>query len=354
MDQDLLDFIVSFKTPKVEVYKKTIFDIGLRGHYENPMSDILSFYLDPTEVHDIGATVLESLLSACNVSDVVPALLRPPMREHLIDDQAGRIDLILEGTDWILAIENKIEHEALNPFAKYKSTIERKFPEKSKKFFVILSPRQPTQAFDGWQWLDTRKFLDILSKAVSSEEKVSSNSKWLVFLSEFILNLQQLLRRNEMDANTFQQISENLSQIKIVADLYGSFYSYIQATLTNETEQILGQKLIPKNENWGDLGRAIRFYPYPPKSHNVTFLAFPDPKPPAKRFRVQYYVESNTDESQERRTRMCQDGFSSMGTERNRTLNLFRSDADTFSAAQAMFLSALSKIKTEQDTLREP
>ena len=41
---ELIKEVTKIELPDLE---KTIFSIGGRGHYENPTSDILAFYLDP-------------------------------------------------------------------------------------------------------------------------------------------------------------------------------------------------------------------------------------------------------------------------------------------------------------------
>jgi len=41
----------SFFQPEIE---KTIFSVGGRGYYENPISDILAFFFNPQEVHGLG------------------------------------------------------------------------------------------------------------------------------------------------------------------------------------------------------------------------------------------------------------------------------------------------------------
>ena len=58
---ELIKEVTKIELPDLE---KTIFSIGCRGHYENPTSDILAFYLDPEAEHQLGSLVLDSLFSA--------------------------------------------------------------------------------------------------------------------------------------------------------------------------------------------------------------------------------------------------------------------------------------------------
>src|SRR6266446_1853737 len=88
--------------------EKNIFSIGGRGYYENPTSDLLGFYLDPTEEHGLGDLVLSCLIES--LPDPKPSLLgleEAPEREY-VTQAVNRIDLILHGSGWVIALENKL------------------------------------------------------------------------------------------------------------------------------------------------------------------------------------------------------------------------------------------------------
>ena len=54
--------------------------------------------------------------------------------------QSGRIDILIEGKNFVVCLENKIESpESPNQLQNYKKIIEKDFPTK-KHFYVFLTP----------------------------------------------------------------------------------------------------------------------------------------------------------------------------------------------------------------------
>jgi len=132
---EIINKVKDLKNPEVE---KNIFSLGGRGHYENPISDILAFFIDPKEEHGFGSLVLEALLEAAGKSNIISELIDSPQRESYTDS-GKRIDLITEGEDWILVIENKIRHSAVNPFDDYEEYINTHYGDKNFKIFILLT-----------------------------------------------------------------------------------------------------------------------------------------------------------------------------------------------------------------------
>ena len=96
---ELIKEVTKIKLPDLE---KTIFSIGGRGHYENPTSDILAFYLDPEAEHQLGSLVLDSLFLA-----LIKTLETTP--EEKYDNQSTQLSSLKE------IIEKKSINLALTP-----------------------------------------------------------------------------------------------------------------------------------------------------------------------------------------------------------------------------------------------
>jgi hypothetical protein len=139
--QQILDKIkgFSFSPPDVEA---NILSIGGRGYYENPTTDVLSFFLNDKGDHDLGSLVLSSLIDLLpdNHKDIDQYLINYPEREVYTYTGKGRIDLILEGQDWVITIENKIFNTQSNPYEDYERYIDERFTDKTK-IFIVLSPQ---------------------------------------------------------------------------------------------------------------------------------------------------------------------------------------------------------------------
>ncbi|MCW1874982.1 PD-(D/E)XK nuclease family protein [Erwinia sp. INIA-01] len=95
MDLSVLEeLLIRLKSlPAAEKSETNIFSVGARGHYENPVSDLLAFFIDPDAPHGLNTLVLGAFLE-CLSSDVDASLLSPPARE-VMTQKGTRIDLLL-------------------------------------------------------------------------------------------------------------------------------------------------------------------------------------------------------------------------------------------------------------------
>jgi hypothetical protein len=104
--QKLLQEVGALRGPRRET---NIFSIGSRGYYENPTSDLLAFFLDPRGEHDLGDLLLSCLAELLPDAPQLLQLLEPPEREYRTQGQ-NRIDILLNSSGWVIAIENKLRH----------------------------------------------------------------------------------------------------------------------------------------------------------------------------------------------------------------------------------------------------
>ena len=102
-DEEIKTLLTKISRIPIVQREATILNIGGRGYYENPMSDLLAFFLNPRAGHDLGTLVLSSLLDILGRPNLNPELVGPPIRE-----QVNRIDIVLPGDGFVIALENKV------------------------------------------------------------------------------------------------------------------------------------------------------------------------------------------------------------------------------------------------------
>lgn len=221
---DLEELLTRIKSlPVSEQIEANIFSLGARGHYENPVSDLLAFFIDPDAPHGLNTLVLGALLE-CLSSPVDASLLSPPARE-VMTQEGSRIDLLLESVEWAMALENKIWHQQNNPFTDYSRYLAQKFPDK-KPMLVVLSPEG--QAPAGWTGISYGMFISALSPMLGMACVSSSLNKWHVLLREFILHLESLMGKNTIAPETEKFVLENLLKIQEVALLKNAVVKSLQ------------------------------------------------------------------------------------------------------------------------------
>lgn len=260
MDYDTIESLLSAAKGCLQPEpEKTVFSIGGRGYFENPLTDLLAFFLDPQDVHGFGTLFLESLFD-CLEGVAQPGSLdlsMPPQREYSTD-RGQRLDLLLQGNDWVLVIENKVNHHQANPFPQYEAFINRQFPG-LKPIFVILSPGGRS-ASDNWLPLSYRAFTDRLKRKVGAVSVDAHYSKWFVILREFILNIEQHAVRYTMDAEAIRFVESNYQDIQNVLRLRESYIAHVQkAGLNTLQEWFPDQRFSTTIHNWKH-GPAIRYY----------------------------------------------------------------------------------------------
>lgn len=218
--------------------EETIFSIGGRGHYENPISDVLAFYLHPEEAHGLGSLVLKALLDTCNFTKK-PELCSPVLREATTEN-GNRIDLLLEGDDWVLIIENKIFHTANNPFDDYKKFTELKYSDKTP-YYVILTPKPQFDQAQDWKTVGYAELTDAIQAKLGRALIDNPFSKWVIFLRDFLLNVNTYTG-NSMDDEKFNFIESKLAHIFSLEAIKNEFKKAIGEKLNRAVSEVIPEK----------------------------------------------------------------------------------------------------------------
>ncbi len=272
--------------------ERNIFSIGARGYYENPTSDMLAFFLDPSSDHGLNNLVLSCLLSCLDqeLTDPkpYPSLELTPEREYVTEAQ-NRIDLVLEGSDWVMAIENKIMHGLQNNFEDYKSHIIKKYPSKNS-VFVILTATKPNSTPEGWIWLGYKKLITEIRPQLGQYMVSSGPSKWAVFLREFFLNIEDQLSL-DMDKKTFEFVNTNYDSFNQARKLLDEYLTELQGEVSELCSSAMEFRVNARRESWREHGIAIRAYPWSDKINNVILLVCPDGS-----FEIKIYYEAISNE----------------------------------------------------------
>ena len=215
--KQLIEHIKGLPTP--ETPEQTIFGIGSRGYYENPTSDVLAFFCDSEGEHGLGSLMMDALFDALIVSNPESvdfdfsdfSIITEPEREVFTEDNKY-IDILLEGNDWVMVIENKVFHKLNNPFESYQQHIysEEQYQRKHP-IFVVLSPKG--NAPTGWLGLSYPIFLESIREKLARAFITQPLNKWLVLLREFILHLEGIMSGSIISPETTNYILENLREI---------------------------------------------------------------------------------------------------------------------------------------------
>ncbi len=244
---DIYDFSRKLNqlSSKIKRQQKTMLEVGGKGYFENPTSDLLAFFCDPQEEHEFGDMVLGALIK-CLPEHAKPDLLNlasKPMRE--LSTNTGRIDLMFEGDDWILTIENKIYHNLNNDFEEYENYIKTNNKDKKKLFFAVLAPfNYSHKVKQPWISITYSQLIFNLKSELSKERLPLS--KWTVFLDEFINTLEHIVKGENTMANIsekqLQFIESNILEAYKTESTLNDYFTMVKSRqIAGFLENIMGQ-----------------------------------------------------------------------------------------------------------------
>lgn len=238
-----------------EEREQTIFSIGSRGYYENPTSDLLQFFLNDAAAHGLNNLVLKALV-ACLPDEYKKldcSLVLPPERE-VHTENSKRLDLLLESTDWVMVIENKIFHQQNNPFTDYEGHIEKYFPNK-RQIYVVLSPAGTVPPeYAKWLGVSYPALINALKMNLSDWFINHPLNKWAVLLREFLLHLEHLMAKPCLSEENLNFVLGNLKQIKEAQDFKVETITRYQESLKSALSEALNTEL---------KGSIVHWYGYP-------------------------------------------------------------------------------------------
>ena len=273
--------------------EKNIFSLGGRGHYENPISNLLSFFINPNEEHGLSTLFLKSFLEVAKISSCNVKTVSVPKREVYTED-SKKIDIIIEFENDVIVIENKIKHYINNPFLSYENHINKNYRNK-RKYFFILSPRKEISP-NGWVSLTYKDLISKIYKNIGHDIFDIKHSKWIVLLREFLLNIENECGCEKMEENIFNFVGENYSAIYEVNKMVKEYITEVKrqgCEAIRLASDDVNRNIFDKEHDWGGDGKAIRLLDqYWGGKTNITLLLVPDGT-----FRIQLYVYNIANEN---------------------------------------------------------
>ncbi|WP_075087238.1 PD-(D/E)XK nuclease family protein [Verrucomicrobium spinosum] len=235
--------------------EKTLFSLAGRGHYENPLSDLLAFFLKPDEGHGLGTLFLSVLMGTVDLdSELIAYGPVSVMREFPIE--GGRLDIVVVGHDWGILMETKVRADLYNDLDTYERGLRSGFPNVSWKY-VLLSPRdgRPGEK-SNWKWRSLGYLSGRIGKALDSIKRVQEASKWVVFARELCLHMNELQGENmTITEEQARSVEENLLTIKAAQNLLRGYNAF----LIGEINSRLSKAVPGIAFDFKDVGWAFRY-----------------------------------------------------------------------------------------------
>lgn len=192
---------------------------------ESVSSKILSHFLDSQADHGLGNLPLLALMQAAGIQS-----RRKPATQQVhvelecklkTNGRKGRLDLVLELTDQLIVIENKIYHTPNNPFDLYiKFCQTKRFKDIEKQTYILMGLNKPNPMPEGFVFVSHYEFGKILRELINQHDGEQPNShRYSAFLMDYLegidsMNPKKFTAQHQHIVDFVQDHSDLLNQLQ--------------------------------------------------------------------------------------------------------------------------------------------
>ena len=186
--------------------EKTIMDIMGNTKDEKVCTNMLAFYFNPNEEHELNNLVLKALIDVLITKNQLKTFedKNIAITTELKTLNGNRIDIVIKNDDCVIGIENKIDASLYNDLNDYSKTLDL-ISDNAIKIVLSIHEVNTNYSKTGFINITYTEFLDSLEELLKSFEY--KDKKWYLYLEDFIINL----RGNHIEYNLKKSLSnENL------------------------------------------------------------------------------------------------------------------------------------------------
>ena len=197
------------KLPSRVERPQTFMEIAGYPHYENVCSNLLAFFMDPAEPHELGTLVLDALVSASNITAADEEVNSNISVEREVSTNAGnRIDILIESDTQAILVENKIYANVNNPFDDYAGFLDNRISDGRAKHKLLLTVF-PTNAGSEWEFVNlTYGDLIYQIRAMLGHHVSDADTRHLTMFLDFLNTLENLRKGSRMDSQFVDLLAE--------------------------------------------------------------------------------------------------------------------------------------------------
>lgn len=220
--------------------QKSLFDISGFPKWETVNSNLLAFYFDKEEEHNLKTLFIESLLmllkkdADINFDDnfeifreyrtikgnLIDVVIKSNLEESLVSEPSEETEPEQEKTDWAIIIENKIDAPLYNDLTDYWNSVDA-----AQKIGVVLSKNEEDVKLYNANGI---YYHNITHKALVEQVLQNlhkyfckANEKHLILLKEYIKNIENIYSETIMDEQysiILNEFNEHKDAIKALHD----------------------------------------------------------------------------------------------------------------------------------------
>ena len=200
---DFLAILHDFESLPDNKESESIFEIAGYPHYENVISNILAFYLNPNNEHGLGGLLLTSLINLTGGVEVQQENFQ--VSREVSTNNGGRIDIVIETDNQIIGIENKIFHHLNNNLDDYSKSIDDwAKPNNLDTLKIVLSIKKETNN-SGFICVKYEDFIAKINENIGMYITTSSQ-KWILYLIDFLSTIHKSVSYTHLTLPTNREV----------------------------------------------------------------------------------------------------------------------------------------------------
>jgi hypothetical protein len=248
---------------------KTIFEIAKFPQFERVWSNMLAFYLNPNAEHHLHELVLASLIESLDLPIRITNHSNIKIETEYPTNSGKLIDIVIISESYIIGIENKVNAGLYNDLSDYAAQIEALAKAKELPTYKIVLSKERLNPSHGFKNLTYSELTKTIRNRIGKYSDYS-DIKYLIFLLDFLKNIENTLKTNKMTDN--QEIAiflqRNIEQVKKLLSYHNEFEKELISKLDN-IDKLINHDLIGKElEN---ISQESHFYGKSPNEKSGRF-----------------------------------------------------------------------------------
>jgi hypothetical protein len=247
--------LLEFKSlPRIEK-KRTFMEIAGYTYYENMCSNILQFFLEPSNEHGLKDLMLISLIRTVEPNFPLSTYFGEVKitREHVTKAQ-NRLDLLIQTEDYIIGIENKIFHHLHNDLSDYKDLVDSYCGSSKRAIYLVLSLNKLTKPEDTKK-VEENEFINITYddifkniREVIGRYLNSSNTIYTNYLIDFMKTIENLNPKTMENKEAWTFFKNYTQDINHLAESFDQYKKYLYGKLGKLKEQMTFEEFMGIDE----------------------------------------------------------------------------------------------------------
>ncbi len=204
----------------------TFLEIAKCPHLENVWSNILAFFCNPNNEHNLFDLILNSVFETAGNKVTINNFKKIRVRTEYPTDLGNRIDIVVFAENFILGIENKVDAGLYNDLQDYSNTIEGLAKPQSLPTYKIVLSKNRTSTTNGFTNVIYSDLIRNIKKNIG-DFTAYSDTKYLIFLLDFIKNIENNINSQSMADNleVINFFHNNIDKVNRLLEYHNKFNS---------------------------------------------------------------------------------------------------------------------------------